>query len=334
VNPRRRFVLFLVAAAAVAPLSSGQTVPEHASLPPAAAPSVATPLANSALLDPERRVDALMRKERDVKKDLQALGQEAEGARARTIARGRAYVRLARAGLLPVGGGFQATVDHASRIERLHRAIARDIELERKLAARRVALSKQLDDLRKEREPLEVQARASAHARGAILAAQDRALAFQRAFESSGAAPHTAIYGAGVGPSDPSELGAGMAAMKGRLPFPLAGRAEIHSARRPGTDGPGLEMRTPRGTPVRAVYGGRVAFADIYAAYGKTVIVEHGDRHYTVSSNLDEIGVKTGDEITAGARIGSVGDSGDGPLLYFEIRVGTETVDPAEWFGI
>ncbi|HMR77966.1 MAG TPA: peptidoglycan DD-metalloendopeptidase family protein, partial [Polyangiaceae bacterium] len=316
-NSRRRFALFLIAAAAVAPLSAGQSIPDRASLPAAAAP----PQAAATMLDPERRVDALLRKERDVKKDLKALKQEAEGARARTIARGRAYVRLARAGLLPVGGGFQATVDHASKIERLHRAIARDIGLERKLAARRVALSKRLDELRQEREPLEVQARATAHARGAILAAQDRALAFQRAFESSGSAPHTAIYG-GIGPSDPSEVGVGMAAMKGRLPFPLTGRAEIHSARRPGTDGPGLEMRTPRGTPVRAVYGGRVAFADIYAAYGKTVIVEHGDRHYTVSSNLDEIGVKTGDEITSGARIGSVGDSGDGPLLYFEIRAG------------
>ncbi len=285
------------------------------------------------MLDPEKRVEELRRKERAVKKDLGALKREAEGARVRTVARGRAYVRLARAGLLPVGGGFEATVDHASKIERLHRAIARDIELERKLARRRVALSKRLDALRAQREPLEVQARATAHARGAILAAQDRALAFQRAFESSGTAPHTAIYG-GIGPIDPSAAASGMASMKGRLPFPMTGRAEIHSARRPGADGPGLEMRAPRGTPVRAVYPGRVAFADSYAAYGKTIIVEHGDRHYTVSANLDEIAVKAGEDVTTGARIGSVGDSGEGSMLYFEIRVGTETVDPAEWFGI
>ena len=122
--------------------------------------------------------------------------------------------------------------------------------------------------------------------------------------------------------------------MKGRLPFPITGRSEIHSARRPGADGPGLEMRAPRGTPVRAVYPGRVAFADSYAAYGKTIIVEHGDRHYTVSANLDEIAVKAGEDVTTGARIGSVGDTGQGSMLYFEIRVGTETVDPAEWFGI
>ncbi len=77
--------------------------------------------------------------------------------------------------------------------------------------------------------------------------------------------------------------------MKGRLPFPLPGRAEIRSARRPGADGPGLEMRVPRGSPVRAVYAGRVAFADSYAAYGKTIILDHGNSYYTVSANLEDI---------------------------------------------
>jgi septal ring factor EnvC (AmiA/AmiB activator) len=44
--------------------------------------------------------------------------------------------------------------------------------------------------------------------------------------------------------------------------------------------------------------------------------------------------VKTGDDVTTGARVGSVGDMGQGPMLYFEIRKGTEAMDPAEWFGI
>lgn len=122
--------------------------------------------------------------------------------------------------------------------------------------------------------------------------------------------------------------------MKGRLPFPIPGRAELRSARRPGADGPGLEMRAPRGTPVRAVYTGKVAFADEYSAYGKTVILEHGEAFYTVSANLADYAVRVGDEVSTGTRIGSVGDMGSGPMLYFEIRQGTLTVDPAEWFGI
>src|SRR5262249_14415956 len=144
---------------------------------------------------------------------------------------------------------------------------------------------------------------------------------------------HTAVYGAS-GPSDPTLTVDGMAALRGRLPFPLAGRSEIQRARRASSDGPGLEMRAPRGTPVRSVFAGRVAFADTYADYGRTVIIDHGRRHYTVSANLDTIDVEVGDEIAAGARLGSVGDSGNGSRLYFEIRVGKDTVNPEEWFGI
>ncbi len=74
-------------------------------------------------------------------------------------------MRLVRAGLLPVGGGFEATVDHASRLERLRRALTRDVELERKVAKRRVEMGKKLDDLRARRGPLEVQQQAMAQAR-------------------------------------------------------------------------------------------------------------------------------------------------------------------------
>jgi septal ring factor EnvC (AmiA/AmiB activator) len=82
------------------------------------------------------------------------------------------------------------------------------------------------------------------------------------------------------------------------------------------------------------VHAGRIAFGDLYADYGKTVIVDHGDQHYSVSAGLDEIEVRVGDDVTTGTRLGTVGDNGRGPVLYFEIRIGSENVDPAEWFGI
>ncbi len=282
--------------------------------------------------DVDNELERISQNERELKDELTDLSRDAARARARTIARGRAYVRLARAGLLPVGGGFQSLVDHATKVERVKKALERDVRLERALADRRIAISKQLEVLRKRSAPLELQQKALSHARDALLEAQDRQLAFQRAFESGNS--HTAVYGAGPGPVDPSELARGFASMKGRLPFPIPGRAELHSARRPGTDGPGIEMHAPRGTPVRAVYPGRIAFADEYAAYGKAVIVDHGDSYYTVSANLGEFAVHVGDEVTTGTRLGSVGDMGQGTMLYFEIRMGTDTADPAEWFGI
>jgi len=49
--------------------------------------------------------------------ELAALKRESSQRRALTIARGRAYVRLARAGLMPLSGGIEAFSAHTSRLE-------------------------------------------------------------------------------------------------------------------------------------------------------------------------------------------------------------------------
>ncbi len=281
--------------------------------------------------DVERDLAALDRQEAAAKQELDSLVQDSEVLRARTLARGRAYTRLARAGLLPVGGGFGAFVEHAARIERLHRSLARDLELERAALQRRTALAKQLSSIASRRGPLADEARTLAQAQTALLAAADREQAFERAFMGGSFDDHTAVYGAS--PNGLSNTASGMASLKGSLPFPLAGRSEIRSARRVGS-GPGLTMRAPSGAVVRAVYPGRVAFADSYADYGRTVILDHGGGYYTVSANLGEIEVKVGDEVKGGARVATLSSGSAGSTLYFEVRIGQETADPAEWFGI
>jgi murein hydrolase activator len=280
--------------------------------------------------DLERLRGSAERDERALKQRLDEIGKEAAFADGRILARGRSYVRLARVGLMPVGEGFDALVDHAARLERLHHGLESDLARSKALAAERIAVAQKLAEARARVGTLDEQQRVLARAEDALRSQEERERAFVEAFETAG---HTAVYGA-VGPSEPALAADGMAVLRGRLPFPLAGRSEIRSARRASSDGPGLEMRAPRGTPVRSVFAGRVAFADTYADYGKTVILDHGRRHYTVSANLDAIDVAVGDELAAGARLGSVGDSGNGPRLYFEIRVGKDTVHPNEWFGI
>ena len=156
--------------------------------------------------------------------------------------------------------------------------------------------------------------------------------AFERAFLGGSFDDHTAVYGAS--PNGLSAAASGFASLKGQLPFPLAGRSEIRGSRRAGSNGPGFEMRAPAGSAVRAVFLGRVAFADTYADYGLTVIIDHGAGYYTVSANLREIEVKVGDDVKGGERIATVGGGSAGSMLYFEVRVGQETADPAEWFGI
>lgn len=284
-----------------------------------------------AVADAERELEVLSRQETSAKLELDALSRESEILKATTLARGRAYARLARAGLLPVGAGFKAFVEHAARLERLHRSLSRDLAQERQVAERRAAVAKLLSSITAKRGPLEAQQRTLAQARTALLAAQDRDQAFQRAFSGTSFDDHTAVYGApSSGLAAPTS---GFAALKGSLPFPLSGRSEIRPARRNGS-GPGLVLRAPGGSVVRAVFPGRVAFADSYADYGSTVILDHGGGYYTVSANLAEIEVKVGEDVKGGARIATLGNGSAGSELYFEVRVGQETADPAEWFGI
>jgi len=327
------FVLAVSAAAlsapADAPQADDQTDPSEAAEPALPAAAAKRDLGG----DAERRLSELTRQTSAGKAELERLGKETDAAHARTISRGRVYVRLAKAGLLPVGGGFDSLVEHAVRLERLRNAIGRDLKLERELSARRVALGRQLLDLETRRSTLDLEVRAMSAAQTALLSEQDRESAFLRAFAGGMGSAHTAVYGAGVGPADAPAVG-GFAGLKGRLPFPITGRSEIRSAQRAGSEGPGLEMFAPAGSVVRAVQAGRVAFADSYAAYGRTVILDHGGGYYTVSANLGSIDVKVGDDLSSGTRLGTVGNTDGSARLYFELRSGTKTLPPTDWFGI
>lgn len=263
--------------------------------------------------------------------ELASLGRKSTERQALTVARGRAYVRLARAGLLPLSGGFEALAAHASRLERLRRALGRDLALERRIAARRVEVARELREL--ESRPLS-ERQALVRAQNAIQAAQERDEAFRRAFQTDwDPGDRTAVYGASSTPGS-VRASSGFAAQRGRLPFPLAGRSEIQKVRSPSGTGKAVLMLSTGGTKVRAVYPGRVAFADDYPHLGNTVIVDHGGHFYTVSAHLQRIAVEVGEEIASGQQIGTVGNYGQKTGLLFEVRSGQNTVDTPEWFGI
>lgn len=315
--------LLLTTATAVA-LPGEDAVPGAHRGQPSAMPATAGDVASV--------LERLGTEDRDAEGRLAQLADEGRRVRALMIARGRGYVKLARAGLLPIGGGLTALVDHASRLERVRRALSRDLEREHAITAERLLLAKKRLSLGDKKSVLETEHEALARSHTAILAAEDREAAFRRAFvRGHEAIPHTAVYGSGLGPLDTADVAAGFAAQKGRLPFPLEGRVEVRRARLSTADGPGLEMVSASGAVVRSVYPGRVAFADTYADYGRAVIVDHGSGYYTVSANLGGIDVTVGDELAASERLGTVAA---GAALYFELRRGAETVNPASWFGI
>ena len=123
--------------------------------------------------------------------------------------------------------------------------------------------------------------------------------------------------------------------LKGRLTWPVAGTL-MHDFGQPRAGGikwNGVVLAAPRGREVRAVYHGRVAFADWLAGMGLLVIVDHGDGYLTLYGYNETILKNTGDWVAPGDVIATVGDSGGQARasLYFELRRGTQPQNPRRW---
>jgi murein DD-endopeptidase MepM/ murein hydrolase activator NlpD len=92
----------------------------------------------------------------------------------------------------------------------------------------------------------------------------------------------------------------------------------------------GIDMAAPVGTPVRAANDGIVAFAGPVA--GRLFVsIDHADGIRTTYSFLSAVGVKKGQSVKRGDRVGASG-TGDGsspePHLHFGARTGGDYIDP------
>ena len=100
----------------------------------------------------------------------------------------------------------------------------------------------------------------------------------------------------------------------------------------------GIGIGAPAGTSVKAVEGGTVEVAGVLEGYGQSVVISHGAGYYTLYLRLKSIGVRTGQRVTPGQIVGTVGGEGspEGPHLEFQVRtpgVGGSpvAVDPLNW---
>jgi len=132
--------------------------------------------------------------------------------------------------------------------------------------------------------------------------------------------------------------GKGFAALKGGLTWPVNGRVAIPygSQKDPKFNTPvfrnGIYIRTEEES-VRAIYSGKVVFADWFKGYGNLVIINHGEGYHTLYGNLSETFLKVGDIIKGKDTVGKVGESGmlNAPSLYFEVRYKGKPLDPLQW---
>ena len=95
----------------------------------------------------------------------------------------------------------------------------------------------------------------------------------------------------------------------------------------------GIDIKAPMGENVLAVSEGRVEYAGWHSGYGQVVIVNHGGDYRTLYAHAYKILVREGDRVEQKQVIAKVGDTGSllGSSLHFEIRKGSQAVDPLEW---
>ena len=93
---------------------------------------------------------------------------------------------------------------------------------------------------------------------------------------------------------------------------------------------PGIDIAVPRGTPIRAAGGGRVAQAEFDAEYGLFVLIDHPDGYRSMYGHASRLLVTAGFEVDAGEVIALSGSTGrsTAPHLHFEKRQGDLLVDP------
>lgn len=95
----------------------------------------------------------------------------------------------------------------------------------------------------------------------------------------------------------------------------------------------GIDIKAPLGTPVNAVFDGKVVFRDWTDGRGNIVFLDHGSNYYSIYAHLDQFSVNLGDRVAAGQQIGNVGQTGSlkGAILHFEIRRHADALDPQRW---
>lgn len=132
----------------------------------------------------------------------------------------------------------------------------------------------------------------------------------------------------------------GLAAKKGKLPWPVTG-ATLEQAYgrlvepkfKTVTLQKGWDLRAHEGAEVHAIAAGTVAHAGWFGAYGNLLILDHGDGFHSLYAHLSGVAKSVGDVVEAGELVALVGDTGSlkGPYLYFELRKGGTPQNPKDW---
>ena len=117
-----------------------------------------------------------------------------------------------------------------------------------------------------------------------------------------------------------------METFTGKRINPFTKKEEFHT---------GVDIATKKGTPVLSAADGMVTASEFNKQDGNRIVIDHGNGYSSAYHHLDSRGVKAGDKVTQGQKIGTVGETGVsmGPHLHFEIRLKGEPCNPIDFIG-
>ncbi len=120
--------------------------------------------------------------------------------------------------------------------------------------------------------------------------------------------------------------GVGVSSVFGLRHDPFTGELARHA---------GLDIPAPQGTPILASGGGRVVFAGYRGAYGKTVVIDHGNGLSTLYGHASRLLVRPGEVVMPQQEVALVGSTGrsSGPHLHFEVIRDGRRVDPGPFLA-
>ncbi|WP_247883712.1 M23 family metallopeptidase [Azospirillum sp. B21] len=120
----------------------------------------------------------------------------------------------------------------------------------------------------------------------------------------------------------------------GRFLWPVKGKLISGFGPKPdGLHNDGLNIAAPKGTAVVAADNGVVAYAgNELRGFGNLLLLKHSDGWITAYAHLDKIEVERGATVKRGQVIARVGQTGgvSSPQLHFELRKGSQAVDPSD----
>lgn len=113
--------------------------------------------------------------------------------------------------------------------------------------------------------------------------------------------------------------------MRHQLPWPTRGQIAPQYN--------GVFIATGKQQPVRAIYPGKVVFANWLRSFGLLLILDHGNGYMSLYAHNESLYKSVGNTVLAGDLLAKVGSSGANNEngLYFEIRHNGKPLSPSAW---